>query len=162
MIPRAPEPPPRDYPAPGGHPTEDERGSRGRLLAIIALVTGALAVLSGVTVLGGLVFGLIAITVGVVALLRIRRGRAGGTIPAWSGLVLGVLGIAVAGWSAWQLWGDIGGRDYLDCVDRAAGNAVAEQRCKDVFSTSIERKMGRDPATATQTPVTPAPVAPTR
>ncbi|MGW5308557.1 hypothetical protein [Nocardia thailandica] len=155
--------PPGHY-APPDIGDDDPRASRSRTLAVVALVAGVLAVLAGVTVLGGLVFGLAAVIVGVVAVLRIRRGRAAGTILAWSGLVLGILGIAVAGWSAWQLWTDIGGRDYLDCVDRAAGNSVAEQRCKDVFSTSIERKMGRDPASTVPTvPTVPAvPPVPTR
>src|ERR1051326_5881836 len=59
-------------------------------LAIASLVLGILAFVTSIFVVGAL-FGLIAVILGVAHLLR-RQGRNG---LAWTGLVLGTLGILV-------------------------------------------------------------------
>ncbi|MEU5775999.1 DUF4190 domain-containing protein [Streptomyces venezuelae] len=65
----------------------------GRGLAVAALVLGILACVLFWTVVGGVLLGLLAVILGIVAAVRARRGRAGGRGMAITGVVLGLLGL---------------------------------------------------------------------
>ena len=108
-------------------------------VAVTALVLGIAALLLGWIPFVGLVLGLVALVVAVVALRRTRGGRpgrglaTGGTLTAALGLTTGVattvlaLLVLVPG-----AGGGLGaaGRAYLDCMEREP-QAVCEQRLAD-------------------------------
>src|SRR4051812_3120007 len=71
-----------------GAPTHKRNG-----LGIAALVLGILAVLSFLTVVGGIILGLVALILGVIGFRRGRRGEATNGTMSLVGAVLGVLGL---------------------------------------------------------------------
>lgn len=133
-----PPPPPGDYPPPGA-PYQHQ--GRGRGLAITSLVLGILALLSSPTVLGGVLFGLLGLIFGIIAVVKARRGTAGGGVIAWFGLALAALGL-IAGILIGVVAGDWvanhGGRDYMDCVKQANKDQTKIQQCADQFRSSLE------------------------
>lgn len=134
-----PPPPPSDYPAPPGEPYRPQ--GQGRGLAITALVLGILAILSCPTVLGGVLFGLLGLVFGIIAVVKARRGTAGGGVMAWFGLSLATLGIIagiVIGVVEGMWIADHGGRTYLDCTRQANGDQAKVQQCADQFRSSLE------------------------
>lgn len=134
-----PPPPPSGYPAPPGEPYRPQ--GRGRGLAITSLVLGILALLSSPTVLGGVLLGLLGLIFGIIAVVKARRGTAGGGVIAWFGLALAVLGL-IAGILIGVVAGDWvanhGGRDYMDCVKQANKDQTKIQQCADQFRSSLE------------------------
>lgn len=76
--------------APGG-PASASKG-----LAIAALVCGIIALLAAITVFGGFFFGLVAIVLGIVAVVKARKGTAGGFGLGVGGIVCGALGLLIA------------------------------------------------------------------
>ncbi|WP_067677590.1 DUF4190 domain-containing protein [Nocardia miyunensis] len=134
-----PPPPPSDYPAPPGEPYRPQ--GQGRGLAITSLVLGILALLSCPTVLGGVLFGLLGLIFGIIAVVKARRGTAGGGVMAWFGLSLATLGL-VAGIAIGVVEGlwvaDHGGRTYMDCTKQANGDKAKLQQCADQFRSSLQ------------------------
>ncbi|WP_459548662.1 DUF4190 domain-containing protein [Nocardia sp. X0981] len=148
-------PPPDPYPgAAGGPPQYWQESPKRKGMAIAALVLGILAVFTFWTIVGGILFGLLAVILGVIALVKASRGTGGGGIMAVIGLVLGILaiiGVIVMGVIGWGVWQDSGGQDFVDCVSRAAGDQAEISRCQDEFDQRLEDQYG----------VTIAPPAPT-
>jgi thiol:disulfide interchange protein len=110
-------------------------------LAVTALVLGIVAVLSCWTVLGGVLFGLLGLIFGIIAVVKARRGTAVGGAMAIVGIVLALLGLvgavaigAVAG--NWVM--NHGGRDYQTCVRQANNDQAKIQRCADDFKSSLQ------------------------
>ncbi|WP_258562104.1 DUF4870 domain-containing protein [Nocardia africana] len=80
-----PPPPAGGYPGPPGQGTWEQ--PKGKGLAITALVLGIIALLTCWTVLGGILFGLVALIFGIIATVKARRGTAAGAVwrwPVWS------------------------------------------------------------------------------
>lgn len=99
-------------------------------LGIAALVLGLLALLSSWTVVGGIVFGLLAIVLGVIGRGRAKRGEANNGGLALAGIILGALGLLIsigiiAGIAS--LLGSDTVQDLQDCIDRAATDAEVQQ-----------------------------------
>ncbi len=134
-----------DEPAPWGVPTgppqagpgapEPPAGGReARSLGTAALVTGLLALVLGVTVVGGVLLGTLSITLGVRAQHRARAaGTRSGTATA--GIVLGAFGMAVAG--ATYLWIRGPLEEYQGCRKESVSIAQ-DQACEREFRRSVE------------------------
>jgi hypothetical protein len=118
---------------------------RGKGLAISALVLGILALLLSWTVLGGILFGLIAVVLGLVASSKAKKGRAGGRGMAIAGIVLGVVGIVIAGaliaLGASFLNSEEGQR-LQDCLDEAGQDQAAIEQCNDRFGDDLMDRFG--------------------
>lgn len=106
-------------------------------MAIAALVLGILALVTFWTVVGGIVLGLVAIVLGVVALRRVRRGTAAGRGRAITGVVLGTVGLLLGvAWGALFIW--VFNSDLADCVKNADGDQAKVEKCKDDFQRNVE------------------------
>ncbi|MEU7139575.1 DUF4190 domain-containing protein [Nocardia sp. NPDC046473] len=139
-------PPPSGYPPPGGQPGQPtywQESPKGKGLAITALVLGILALLSFWTLVGGYLFGAFAIIFGIVALVKTRSGRAGGGGLAITGLILGALGligaivVTVVGYSFFV---NSGGKDFVDCVNKANGDQTKIDQCERDWNQRLEDK----------------------
>jgi hypothetical protein len=120
-------PPPRPY---GTAYPQPRNG-----LGTAALVLGILALPAAFTVLGGIVFGIVAIVLGVLARGRAKRHEASNGGAATAGAVLGALGIAAAvafGAFLLSVLNSNNGRELLDCLERATSSSQAQQ-CRTEF-----------------------------
>ncbi len=104
-------------------------------LGIAALVLGLLALLTCWTLVGGIVFGLLAIILGIVGRGRAKRGEANNGGLALAGIILGVLGLLlsiaiIAGIAS--LIGSDTVQDLQDCIDRASTDAEIQQCQRDL------------------------------
>ncbi|WP_040793093.1 DUF4190 domain-containing protein [Nocardia paucivorans] len=134
-----PPPPPGSFDSSGGHTEQEPRRSRG--MAVTALVLGIVALLGFWTVIGGILFGIAAVVLGLIAFLRARRGRASGGAMAMVGLVLGLLsliGVIVALVLTLNVYNNTGGREFLECIDNAGDDRAAAQKCQDDWYQRIE------------------------
>lgn len=140
------------YQPPGGYPPPPPYSSvpppvpvteRGGM-AVAALILGLLAVFTSPTVVLGVLFGVIAMILGFVAVGRANRGAAGRKGMALAGAVLGILGIVLAALMAvffvW-LWQSADLSEYIDCVDKAS-NRAAEQVCSDQLDDRLNDVFG--------------------
>jgi len=122
-------------PAPGGPAGSPKNG-----LGVAALVLGILALLTSFTVLGGVLFGLLAIVLGLVGRGRAKRGEATNGGMALAGVILGVLGllisVALIALGASFLNSD-SGRELQDCIESAGQDQAAAQQCQRDFAENI-------------------------
>jgi Domain of unknown function (DUF4190) len=129
-----------NYAAPPPPPGERRRGAG---LAITALVFGILALLLCWTVVGGILFGLVALILGFIASGRAKRGLAAGRGLAIAGIITGVLGLiisvalVVVGVS---LFNSSGAKTLQQCVSDANGDQAKIQKCQDEFRRKLENK----------------------
>lgn len=121
-------------------------------LGIAALVVAIIALLLTWSVIGGLIFGVTAVVLGFLAHGRSRRGEATNGGVAVSGIVLGaiacVLSLVFVGiWVHFgkQWFDDIGGPDYVHCLERAGDDTVAQQQCEQEFERRVEDSFGVTP-----------------
>ncbi|MBO0856792.1 MAG: DUF4190 domain-containing protein, partial [Nocardia sp.] len=138
-------PSPGGYPPPPGYPGPGEQGawveSKGKGMAVTALVLGVLALLTCWLVIGGLLFGLFAVIFGAIATVKARRGTAAGGSAALVGLIFGLLSmiaaivIAVIGVNFFV---HHGGRDFVDCVDRAKGDQTKIEQCQHDWNQTLQ------------------------
>ncbi|NNH73904.1 DUF4190 domain-containing protein [Nocardia uniformis] len=145
-------PPPGQYPPPGGYPEQPggypqqpgqqywQEPQKGKGLAITALVLGIIALLFCWTVIGGILFGVLAAIFGLIALLS---KKAGGTGLAITGLILGIIGLIIAviiGVVAWGFLEETGFTDFTDCVNKANGDQTKIEQCESDFQRRVEDK----------------------
>ena len=127
-----PPPPPQPYAGYAPPPTAPKNG-----LGIAALVIAIIALLS---VVGGVVLGVVAIILGFLGWGRAKRGEANNGGIAIAGIVLGFLSIieaiVVIGLFVWG-FDRVGGTDYVDCLSRAGNDEQAVQQCADQFRDRI-------------------------
>lgn len=118
-----------------GHQQPQKKG-----LAIAALVLGVLSLPAILTVFGGILLGLIAIILGIVALRGASKGKNGGKGLAIGGLVTGAIGLivsaAILAFVGTVLFGEDGQR-LQDCIRQANGDSAAEQQCQQEFSDNF-------------------------
>lgn len=109
-------------------------------LGVAALVLGLLAVLSSITVVGGIVLGIAAIVLGVLARARVKRREADNGGVALAGLLLGILGIvlsaALLAFSV-SIFNSDSGQKYKDCLSNAGSDRAAAQVCADQFGKDV-------------------------
>ncbi|GAS87819.1 DUF4190 domain-containing protein [Mycolicibacterium brisbanense] len=153
-----PPPPPygAGYPpsAYGGYPAPPPRpavGSRNGL-GVAALVLAIIGLVLTVSVVGGIVLGVLAVVIGAVARGRCKRGEADNMGIATSGIVLGAIAVLVSIAFIWvwvgvgQRWFDeFGGPEYMDCMQRAGSDHVAQQQCEDALRKRVEGDLGVTP-----------------
>lgn len=128
------------YGVPQGTPPE----SRSKGLAITALVLGALALFFCWTVVGGIVLGLAAIVVGIVAASRASQGRAAGKGMAITGVVLGVIGAVLAGilvWAGASLLNSESGQNLQECLEDAGDDQAAVADCRLQFEEDLQERL---------------------
>jgi len=107
-----------------------------------ALVLGILALLGAITVVGGVLFGVIAIVLGVIGRGRVGRHEASNGGSATAGLVCGVLGLVL---SAALVAAGIGfiqsdrGKQLRSCLDSAGSDSAAQQKCRVEFTDTFRR-----------------------
>jgi hypothetical protein len=139
-----PPPPPQPYAGYTPPPTAPKNG-----LGVAALVVAIIALL---TVVGGVVLGVVAIILGFLGWGRARRGEATNGGIAIAGIVLGFLSIieaaVVIGLAVWG-FDQAGGTDYVDCLSKAGNDEQAIQECADQFRGRIENEFS---VTITPTP----------
>jgi hypothetical protein len=148
-----PGPPPGGYPAPSpyyGYPPPSIEPKNG--LGIASLVLAIIALLSVWTVFVAVVMGPAAVVVGFVGRGRVKRGVANNGGVAIAGIALGALAIIVG--VAFipiytVVWKDVGGGDYIDCIQKANNDRLQEQRCADQFRHNVQDKLS---VTLTPTP----------
>ena len=146
----APGPPPAGplYPYPPGYPPPHygppppvaPKNGYG----IAALVLAVVGLLSVATVFAPIALGVVAVVLGIVGRRRTRRGIADNGGVAIAGIVLGTLAIVVglafvAIWTT--VWKDVRGGDYIDCIQKAGDDHVAQQHCADHFRRSVQDRL---------------------
>lgn len=108
-------------------------------MATAALIPGILALLTSITVIGGIVLGLIAVVLGFLALRKASRGEADDRGRAVAGIVTGALGIIIAvilvavGAS---LPNSHSGRNLQSWLKNANANQSAVQQCQQQSRTT--------------------------
>ena len=140
-----PPPPYYSYPPP---PVEPKNG-----LGIASLVLAIVALLSVWTVFVAIVVGPAAVVVGFIGRGRVRRGIANNGGVAIAGIALGALAIIVG--VAFipiytVVWKDVGGGDYIGCIQKAGPDRVQQQQCSDQFRQNVQDRLS---VTLTPTPV---------
>lgn len=125
---------------PTGQPAQPVRPVGGGGMATTALVLGILALVTSITVFGGVLLGLLAVIFGVIGLRRANRGLALGRGRAIAGIILGVLGILVA--AALVAIGvsflnSEEGKNLQDCLSKAGNDQTQVQQCQDEFRQKV-------------------------
>jgi hypothetical protein len=149
-----PSPYPAGYPSPPqfyGQPPMPVMPKNG--LGIAALVLAVIALVSVATVFAPIILGVVAVVIGFFGHGRVKRGAANNGGVAIAGIVLGALAVIVglafiAVWTA--VWKDVGGRDYIDCMQKAGASHVQQQQCADQFRQSVQDRLS---VTLTPTPI---------
>jgi hypothetical protein len=113
-------------------------------LGIAALILAIVGLLLCLTVVGGVIVGIVAVVMGFIARGRVNRGEADNGGVALAGIVLGFLSIfaGLACIAIWILiwWDIINGSDYVNCMNKAGQDTTAQQRCTDQFRQHLETK----------------------
>ena len=121
-------------PAEGGLPPGAGRSGyrHGGGMATAALVLGVLALVTSLTVIGGVLFGLLAVVLGAVAGRRAKRGLAPGRGRSIAGVVTGLIGlilsIALIALGV-SFLNSPSTKNLQTCVRNANGNQAAIQQC---------------------------------
>lgn len=128
-------------PAYGGPPPYGMPGTAPRNgLGTAALVLGILALLATVTVIGGVLLGILAVVLGAIGRGRAKRGEATNGGSALAGLICGaiavVLSLALVAVGVSFLNSD-SGKKLKDCLDNAGNDASAQQKCQVEFTDNF-------------------------
>lgn len=123
-------------PAPGWRRGGVTGGRDG--MAVGALVAGILAVVLAVPVFPiGILLGIIAIVLGVLARKRARAGRTGSGL-ATAGIVLGAIGLVVGGLvAAFVVTNADEFEDLAECLEDAGDDSAARDACEEEFDEQI-------------------------
>ncbi|MBA2472806.1 MAG: DUF4190 domain-containing protein [Pseudonocardiales bacterium] len=112
------------YGAPGAPPRNG--------FGIAALVLGLLALVLCWTIVGGIVFGILALIFGLLGRARAKRGQATNGGLSVAGIVLGVIGLLLTiGLVALfaSLMNSPAGQSYQQCVQQSGGDPAKLQQC---------------------------------
>jgi len=100
-------------------------------------VLGILALLLSWTLFGGIVFGIVAIVLGLIGRGRAKRGEATNGGMALTGVILGALGLLIAigiiVFAAVFATSD-SGKSLIKCVNAAGGDQAKIQACQSEFA----------------------------
>ncbi|MGZ6804711.1 MAG: DUF4190 domain-containing protein [Nocardioidaceae bacterium] len=136
-----PPPPPYGAPAPQPYGSPLARpASNG--MGTAALVLGILAVVGSITVVGGIVLGILAVVFGFLGRGKAGRGEATNGGMALAGLICGAVGIVLAGALVAvgvAVFHSDSGQKFVDCMDRAGTSTVAQDACKRQFQNDLTR-----------------------
>jgi hypothetical protein len=130
-------PPPQQSPY-GGYPGAPPPTAPKNGLGLASLV---IAIISLLSVVGGVVLGFVAVVLGFMGWGRAKRGEATNGGVAIAGIILGFLSIieavVVIGLSIWG-FNEVGGTDYIDCINQAGSDQEAVQQCADQFTDNLQ------------------------
>jgi heme/copper-type cytochrome/quinol oxidase subunit 2 len=133
-------PPPAEQPAWGQQPYGTAGAAPSNGMGTAALVIGILAVLATITVIGGVVLGLVALILGFIARGKVKRGEATNGGSALAGIILGaisvVLSIAIVA-AGVSLINSDSGKKLQDCLDSAGNNQAAVEQCQREFQDDL-------------------------
>jgi hypothetical protein len=110
-------------------------------LGIAALVLGLLALLLSWTVLGGVIFGALALIFGLLGQARAKRGESTNGGMSVAGVVLGIIGLLIAiglvvlGVSVLN---SPMGQSYQQCVQQSGGDRAQIQQCASQFGRELQ------------------------
>ncbi len=110
-------------------------------IGITALVLGIVAVVASITVIGGVLLGIIAIVLGFIGRSRAKKGQATNGGVALAGIITGALGLVlsivlvVAG--AALFFGN-GGSDLVNCTNNAHGDQTAINQCNTQYRNKVQ------------------------
>jgi len=140
-------PPPPYY----GYPPTPVAPKNG--LGVASLVLAVIALVGVATVFAPIVLGPVAMVIGFLGHGRVKRGTANNGGVAIAGIVLGALAIIIGLafipiWTA--VWKDVGGGDYIDCMQKAGSDQFQQRQCADQFRQSVQDRLS---VTLTPTPV---------
>lgn len=137
-------PPQSGFPAPGFGPGYGAAPVVKNGIGVAALVVAIAALFLFWTVFGGFLLGTVAIILGVIGMVRAKRGEANNRGVAISGVVLGVLAIIASAAfiviGALFIWNTTGIDDYYDCVTQAGNDQAEVEQCASDFATTIESR----------------------
>jgi hypothetical protein len=140
--------PPPSQPYSGyGPPGTEHRNGMGTTSLVLAII-GLLLVWS---VVGGVVLGLGGVVTGFVARGRVKRGHATNGGVAIAGIVLGALAIVVGLLFIplyLYVWKDVGGTDYMSCLQNAGSDPVKVQQCENQFNQRVQDQFSVTPTPA--------------
>ena len=137
-------------PYPGGYPPAPygdyyPPGPPKNGMGVAALVVAIIALISSVSVVGGIVLGIVAVILGFIGRGRVKSGEANNGGVATAGIILGVISI-IAGLAFIAIWvglfKDVGAGGYFDCLQRAGQDRAAVQQCSDEFRQSMTNRLG--------------------
>ena len=130
----------------GGQPYGQQGGDLPKGLAIATLVIGIFAILLCWTVVGGVLLGLLAIVLGIVASGRAKKGQAGGRGMAITGAVLGGLGLLLSvvfiAISVWFI-NEVGFGDLTACLEDAGDDQAKVAQCERDFEDNVNARFGQ-------------------
>ncbi|UGU34863.1 DUF4190 domain-containing protein [Mycolicibacterium smegmatis] len=145
---------PGSYPPPygGGYPAQPPaQGAAGPRngLGIAALIAAIAGLVLCWSIIGGLIVGVVAIVLGFLGHGRAKRGEATNGGVAIAGIVLGgiavVLSLAfIAIWATlgFKWFEELGGREYIACLEDAGNDQAAQERCRVQFEERVEDEFG--------------------
>jgi hypothetical protein len=123
-----------------GQPGFGHQGSPRNGFGIAALVLGILALITCWTVLGGIVFGLIAAILGFLGRGRAKKGEANNGGMALTGAILGLLGLAASIVFAVVVGSLLSRGDFgslTECLESAGNDQAAIDECSADFEDSV-------------------------
>ncbi|MDR3660307.1 MAG: DUF4190 domain-containing protein [Mycobacterium sp.] len=139
-----PPPPPQPYASQPGYGQPALSGPRNGI-GIAALILGIAGLLTSWSVIGGLLFGLLAVTLGVIGTSRVKQGLANNGVVAAAGIALGALAALLAVvfiFIAVAFYRQVGFSDYMTCMQQAGQDQPAMNTCVDQFRSRIEQEFG--------------------
>ncbi|MFN2479650.1 MAG: DUF4190 domain-containing protein [Pseudonocardiaceae bacterium] len=120
------------YGAPGARPRNG--------FGIAALVLGLLALVLCWTIVGGIIFGILALIFGLLGRARAKRGEATNGGLSVAGMVLGIIGLLLTtGLVAFaaSLLHSPAGQSYQQCLQQSGGDLAKAQQCFSEFSNQV-------------------------
>ena len=136
---------PGGYPPPAPYGDYYSPGPPKNGMGVAALVVAIIALISSVSVVGGIVLGIVAVILGFIGRGRVKSGEANNGGVATAGIILGVISI-IAGLAFIAIWvglfKDVGAGGYFDCLQRAGQDRAAVQQCSDEFRQSMTNRLG--------------------
>lgn len=110
-------------------------------MGIAALVLGLFALLLCWTIIGGILFGILALIFGIVGRARAKRGEATNGGLSVTGAVLGVVGLLLSvGLVVFgvSLINSPAGKDLRQCIEQSRGDPAAMQECEEEFRRDLQ------------------------
>lgn len=142
-----PPPPPMPY---GPYPSAPTGPRNG--LGVAALVTAIVGLLLVWSVVPGFVVGIVAVVMGFLARGRCKRGEADNNAVATAGVALGIVAVVLSMafiviWSTLGMhwFNEVGGGDYVSCLQKAGQDKTAQEQCQDEFEKHLEDKLSVTP-----------------
>ena len=121
---------------PGAPPARPRNG-----FGIAALVLGLLALVLSWTIIGGIVFGILALVFGLLGRARAKRGESTNGGLSVAGAVLGIIGLLIAIGliaMAMSVLHSPAGQGYRQCLQRSGGDPAKIQQCATEFGRQLE------------------------